>query len=164
MFGAANIMARKNTVLAPFERISWDQWRYFELDDELGMHRLQDQRWGDPRSVSSTGWTATGPAGEKLYEIHIAPGVVTIQPSDRNRENEPEEKCLQWLAELIHDYPDRPPKPRDSLAQEAISKFAGLTTNGFLRCFTRAQALTGNQNWSRPGRFPKSPQKSPQQT
>src|SRR5262249_48274316 len=30
--GAAHIMARKHTVLAPFERVTWNQWQFFELD------------------------------------------------------------------------------------------------------------------------------------
>jgi hypothetical protein len=154
--GAAHIMARTHSILAPFERITWNQWQYFRLDEELPPPK--DPKWGEPRSSSKVlPWTATGPGGEKLYEIHIAPG-----SSDPNRENNPEEKCLQWLTELILDRPDRPPKPRDLLAREGVSKFPGLTLNGFLRSFARAQALTGNQKWSRPGRFPKSPQKSPQ--
>ena len=32
--GAAHIMARKNSVLAPFERVTWDQWQFFRLDTQ----------------------------------------------------------------------------------------------------------------------------------
>jgi hypothetical protein len=160
--GAVQIMARKNSALAPFERINLNQWQYFKVDDEpMSPGRLRTPlrssqlRWGDPHGFPP-GWTATGPAGEKLYSIHIAPGVPTA--GDRNREPEPEEKCLHWLLELIEEYPDRPPARRDRLAEEAVEKFSGLTRNGFLRCFCRAQVLAQNQNWSHPGRPPnKSP-------
>jgi hypothetical protein len=30
--GSAEIMARKNSVFAPFERVTCDQWQYFKLD------------------------------------------------------------------------------------------------------------------------------------
>jgi hypothetical protein len=154
--GTAHIMARKHSVLAPFDRITWHQWQYFRLDEELPKPP-KDPKWGDPRPLldwrrSARPWTALGPGDEKLYDIHIAPGVDGSKSNDRNREDDPEEKCLQWLTELVHDYPDRPPKPRDLLAQEAVSKFPGLALNGFLRSFARVRALTQNQNWSRPGR------------
>ena len=159
-FGHAHIMARKHSILAPFERITWNQWQHFRLDEHEELPLPEDPKWGNPRPADrSKGlpWTATGPGGEKLYEIHIAP-----RSNDGNREKEPEEECLHWLVKLIRDNPDRPPKPRDLLAEEALVKFPGLTSNGFLRCFARAQAQTLNHNWSRPGRFPKSPQKSRQ--
>jgi hypothetical protein len=158
--GAAYIMARKGSVLAPFERITWNQWQYFQVSP---VPRKQ-KKWGDPAipdwSRHDVPETAFGPTDERLYEIHIAPGV---NRSDRSRENDPEERCLRWLGELIHDYPKRPPKPRDALAQEALSKFPALTKNGFFRCFVLVQEQAKNQSWSQPGRFPKSPQKSLQQ-
>jgi hypothetical protein len=77
--GAAYIMARKCSVLAPFERITWNQWQFFKIDQNLSQPRSQESKWGDPRGpqwkhVGDLPWTATGPAGERLYEIHIAPG------------------------------------------------------------------------------------------
>ena len=153
--GTAHIMARKHSILAPFERITWNQWQYFRLDEHEEL-LPKDIKWGDPRSRDWWSelmlWAATGPGGEKLYEIHIAPG-----SSDRNREKEPEEHCLQWLKQLSYDYPDRPPKRRDALGEEAISEFPGLTFNAFLRCWV--QVATQNPNWSRPGAPPKSPKK-----
>jgi hypothetical protein len=156
--GAAHIMARKGSVLAPFERITWNQWQYFRLEQLAP----PQEKWGDPKLRS---WerddlpsTACGPTDERLYEIHIAPGV---NKGDRSRKNDPEKKCLQWLVELIHDYPDRQPKRRDLLAQEAVSKFPRLTLNRFLRCWTLAQEQTQNHNWSQAGRL-KSRQNSRQ--
>src|SRR2546430_4869321 len=78
--GAAHIMARKNTVLAPFERIAWDQWQFFKLneDEERSVKIARNEIWCDPRPSS---WskdapvTATGPAGERLYGICIASDV-----------------------------------------------------------------------------------------
>jgi hypothetical protein len=160
--GAAHIMARKSSVLAPFERITWNQWQYFQVSPVPP----KKGKWGDPAKPD---WsrhdlisTAFGPTDERLYEIHIAPGVSRSKSDDRNRS--PEELCLEWLTELIRHYPDRPPKRRDLLGQEAISKFPGLSFHGFLRCFAQVRVQTQNQNWGRPGRFPKSPQKSLQQT
>jgi hypothetical protein len=161
-YGAAHIMARKNTVLAPFERITWDQWQYFTLDEETSEERepkrvtLRDSvrdfthdhgPW--PGVIS----TATGPAGEKLYAIPIAPGVFSAKPTE---DEGPEKKCLRWLLKLMLVYPDRSPKPRDSLMKEAISRFPGLSGKAFQYCFQRAQEETGNLSWSRPGAPPKS--------
>jgi hypothetical protein len=155
--GAAHIMARKHSVLAPFERITISQWQHFRLKPPT--RRPEKSEWGNPQSLYLPS-IALGPADESLYEIYIAPGVNRSKSDARNRS--PEENCLEWLAELIHRYPDRPPKPRDALAQEALSKFPGLKQNGFLRCFALVQVRTQNQSWSKPGR-PKSPQKSLQQ-
>src|SRR5262249_24319334 len=94
--------------------------------------------------------TATGPTGERLYAIYVAPRVQT-----------PEEKCLQWLLGLLHEFPGSAPKPLDALAKEAQSKFAGMPVRGFRRCLSYAQKQSGNRNWSRSGR-PKSHQKSSQ--
>src|SRR5215211_521738 len=33
--GASHVMARKNTVLAPFERVYFDQWQYFSVDGPI---------------------------------------------------------------------------------------------------------------------------------
>jgi hypothetical protein len=154
--GAAHIMARKHSVLAPFERITFKQWQYFRLERK---RQPQKDEWGNPRLFYLPD-AAFGPTDERLYEIHIAPGVNRPKSDARNRS--PEESCLEWLAELIDRYPDRPPKPRDTLAQEALPKFPGLTQNGFYRCFTLVQVHAQNHSWSKPGR-PKSAQKLLQQ-
>jgi hypothetical protein len=91
--GTLHIMARKNTVLAPFERIAFDQWQYFRLDEEPAeKERIVEY----PLTSFGTEWrsTATGPAGEKLYSIHVAPGV------GDSRELGSEEKCVRWLVGL----------------------------------------------------------------
>jgi hypothetical protein len=166
--GAAHIMARKNAVLAPFERVTWDQWTYFQLDEQKREERARknDGRFLPPDWFLPYRFrredqfsTATGPAGEKLYAIHIAPGVARIAESSDG--NDAEDECLQALLELMREFPDRPPKPLPELAKQACSAFPELSERGFYRCLLLAQNRSGNRNWSKPGAFPKSPQKSP---
>ena len=153
--GAAHIMARKNSVLAPFERVAWDQWQFFRLD-ECDDHPPVPMVWHDPRDwAARLPSTATGPTGERLYSIYVAPGL------ERNESLTAEQKCQQWLLGLMRDYSDRAPEPLGRLAEEAISRFPGLSKRGFGRCYLTARAETGNGNWSRPGAPSKSPQKSP---
>lgn len=150
--GAAYIMSRKNSILAPFERVTWDQWQYFRLKRIEAPH---PRVWHDPREDFLL-WTAIGPAGEKLYDIHIAPG--RERPSSLTLE----EKCRQWLTRMMQEYPDRPPLPLRDLYKEAVSRFPGLSQRAFFRCVSEAQAFTENRQWSEAGRPPKSPQKSSQ--
>jgi hypothetical protein len=171
--GSAQIMARKNTVLAPFELVTWDQWQFFTLDNSedppsydprhFSLPTKGSKIWYDPRPLwyertKRLSCTATGPAGERLYAIYIAPGVIGAESGDR--EDDPEEKCLYWMEQLLREFPGRAPKPLRSLAEEAISRFPGLSKRGFERCYIIACQQTGNRNWSNGGR-PKSPQKSP---
>jgi hypothetical protein len=154
--GAAHIVARKNTILAPFERVTWDQWRYFRLDNDEPPRRgfaWHDPEWSFVDSLDR--WprsTATGPAGEKLYAIHVAPGVVAESGG------RPADKCLQWLLQLLRKYPERQPKPISKLADEAMAMFPGLSKRAFDRCVTVAKALTGRPEWSKRGPPPKSSQ------
>jgi hypothetical protein len=162
--GAAHIMARKKSVLAPFERVTWDQWQFFRLDevDDRPPAEMYDPlngsgRWHDPRGWSGHApSTATGPSGERLYSIYVAPGL------ERKKGLTAEQKCRQWLLGLMRDYPHRPPEPRGRLAEQATLKFPGLSKRGFERCYFSARVQTGNANWSRPGAPSKSPQESPQ--
>jgi hypothetical protein len=50
-FGAVHIMARKNSVLAPFDRVTWDQWQFFTLDHDRPLPRRVAKVWGDPREL-----------------------------------------------------------------------------------------------------------------
>jgi hypothetical protein len=157
--GAAHIMARKNSVLAPFERVTWDQWQFFRLDVQPP-RTLEVPAWCDPREPfwsrhAGISITAIGPTGERLYAIYIAPGVDNAESS--NSEETSVEKCLQWLLKLLHEYPDRAPEPLRGLADRAISRFPGLSKRAFERCYFSAQAQTGNRNWSRARRPRKSP-------
>jgi hypothetical protein len=154
--GAAYIMARKNTVLAPFERITWDQWQYFTVEKPKRTHEEWD--------ISHDYWseallTATGPAGERLFALHIAPG--SPSAADSSAETAAEKKCQHWLEKLLHEFPNRQPKSLKDLAKDAALKFPALSKRGFSRCLWRAQEQTGNRKWSRAGALPKSLQKSP---
>jgi hypothetical protein len=158
--GAIRILARKNSVLAPFGRVTWDQWQFFRLDEDALSKPREREIWHDPVEPywsSNRVSTATGPAGERLYSIYVA-----ANPDQLIRPVDPEEKCLQWLLELHRDYPDRSPRPLPELAEKAVSMFEGFSKNAFYRCLFKVQVQTGNRRWSNAGRPQKSPQKSPQ--
>jgi len=146
------IMARRNSVFAPFERITGDQWQFFSSDSEDDNHPAMN--WFDPQEPRLTApmATATCPTGERLYAIYVAPRA-------KSEVNTPEEKCLQWLLGLLHKFQDCSPKPLGALEAEAKSKFPGLSGRGFRRCLPDAQKQSGNSTWSLSGR-PKSRQKS----
>src|SRR5215208_665690 len=138
--GAAYLMARKSSVLAPYERIAWDQWQFFTLDDDVP--QSTSKVWHDPREPF---WSrilpssATAGGGERLYSIYVAPG----RKLDAKSVITAEDKCLQWLLELLRDSPERPPSPLESLAGEATKMFLGLSKSGFRRCVFKLQAETG---------------------
>jgi hypothetical protein len=149
--GEIQIVARKNSVLAPFEAVSWDQWQFFEL---------RERPVPEPNDLRDNPWhqlsNAVGPNGESLYSIHVVAGK---QAKARAKMPEQEQKCLTWLVKLLRDFPDRRPRPRWQLEEEAISNFEGLSKNAFGRCYNLAQHFTNNRNWSRAGRPPKIPSK-----
>jgi hypothetical protein len=148
---AARLMARKNSALAPFEHVLWDQWQYFRVDEEP---QPQFKPWYGVPFVNHPS-SATGPAGEKLYAIHVAPGrrdASTAGAGDGNLE----QKCLQWVVKLLREYPDRPPEPLRRLRDQASSLFPGLSKKAFDFSYFRAREITGNRSWSKAGRPPKS--------
>jgi hypothetical protein len=162
--GTANIMARRS-VLAPFERIKPDQWRFFSLVDAWNEERpdfanksqFERPAWHDPREDSRNApIIARGPQGEWLYSIYVAPG----QPVKDSFLSEVE-KCLRKLQQLMRDYPERCPMPVDALLKELTSEFSTLSKKQAEMCVLRARMDTGNHNWLRPGRPAKSAQKYP---
>jgi hypothetical protein len=134
--GTAHVMARKNSPFAPFARIFPTQWQYFKLDELLGDSQDLAQMvfpWAGP--CSKQGSTATGPAGERLFAIHVAPG----ESRHPNDQDSPEQKCQQWVLTLMQQYPGRcSPQPLPQLCHEAQSRFSGLSKRAFLRCVTKA--------------------------
>jgi hypothetical protein len=90
--GSAVIMARKGSVLAQFEQITWDQWQFFNLDDPI---ESQMTAWYDPRD-HKVPLTATGPSGERLYGIYVAPGHIGAE-SEADR---PEAMAIAIAARL----------------------------------------------------------------
>jgi hypothetical protein len=164
--GAAHIMARKRSILAPFERLSWNQWQYFQLDEDPSQPQLRVPGWGDPRvtqrwllHIGDLPWSATGPAGEKLYEIHIAPGMRSAQGQVSR-----EEEVIQWLVDLLRKHPDEPPQPLPAIRQFVMRHFSELSIKGFDYCYLTACQKAGNHNWSLPGRkkFSGTPLQPPQ--
>ncbi len=149
--GTAHIVARKQSVLAPFERITWNQWRYFQPDPTLPGPR--DQEWGDARGLQDLHrgdqpWTATGPAGEKLYDVYIAPGACNVLHDGLA----PEQRVIEWLVNLLREYPDEPPQSLPELSSLVRSHFPGLSIKGFDHCYLTACERTHNFSWSKPGR------------
>src|SRR5205085_6962094 len=125
--GAAHVIGRKNTVLAPFERIAWDQWQLFVVDRCAPKDK---PKWRDPYWVAehkARPMSATGPCGEKLYSIHIAPGVASVaEPSDGHSGGAgDQQKLVHWL-QLMRQFPDRRPMSREQLYQEALRMFPGM--------------------------------------
>jgi hypothetical protein len=151
--GAIYLMARKNTVFAPFERITWDQWQYFSLDkDETRTAKLEDAfhdarpLWWHPARFNS----ATGPAGERLFAIHIAPGVVT-KSRDRQDKAKAEEQCLRLLRQRAQIYPKE--KGRELVFEAAQKEIPHLTWRGFMRCVGWIKVQLGEDSeWLSVGR------------
>jgi hypothetical protein len=156
---AISIVARKNSASAPFERITWNEFRQCELHIVDNGIRPSDN--------DTTPMTAIGPGGLKLFSIHVALGADRGLPpgvggaAESNERDDAEAKCLQLLQGLLQQYPNRPPNPIPTLRRELQKNIPGLTERGFRRCLSDAQKLTGNWEWSRPGAPRKSRQKSP---
>lgn len=139
--GAIHMMARKGCVFSPFERVTWDQWQVFKLDEESPKNSVWHER------LPGTPASATAPDGAHLYSIYLAAGVSAEQSALT-----PEEKCTQWVLGFLREFIDRPPDPLHILSARAVAKFEGLSERGFVRSYRHAQVLSGNYNWSTPGR------------
>jgi hypothetical protein len=152
-----SIVARKNSASAPFERITWNEFRQCEL------HCVDNNIY--PSDNDMTPMTATGPGGLKLFSIHVALGLDRPLPPGLERTEElaasPREKCQRWLQRLMTEYPDRSPECLPKLAEEAQQMFPKLSERAFYDCLSSVQQQTGNRNWSKGGRRPKPPHKSP---
>lgn len=147
--GRIHIMARP-TVLAPFQRILWDQWQFFKIHEPTrrDSNQWQEPWWSDQRPLS-----IESPSGERLYSIYAAPGVTT---SAKSAPQTPEEMTLRWLIELMQAYPDRAPNGKDRVADQA-NKLFGVSRRTFEHIYKQAQQLTGNNRWSEARRPPKTP-------
>ena len=161
MSGAAHIMARKNTVLAPFERVTWDQWQGFKLDPNQTQPATWNCPWYDPRRTFLDELvplsSATGPVGEKLFSIHIAPSMNRNLSDLKLRQLTTTQECLHWLIDYMRRFPDRQPKPLKHLFKEAKSRFPDLTERGFrVRIMSEAERRTRIMTWREPGRLQSS--------
>jgi hypothetical protein len=156
--GAFHIMARKNSVLAPFERVTNDQWQFFRLDEpsDTPLNKWHDHR--DPAGLRDTpsACAATGPAGERLFAIYVAPGI-----SQNVGLASDADKCQMWVRELLRNYPERAPKAKDTLLNEAATLFPGLTKKAIEHIVLKSAVDARPRRWFRAGRPPsKSPRKS----
>jgi hypothetical protein len=158
--GSASIFARQNSVLTPFGRVTWDQWHFFRIDEHDPAFL---KKWCYPwqqGKFDEQPCSATGPAGERLFAIYVAPGP---RPSPVATSS-PDEKCRQSLMKLLRDFPDRPPKPLNCVFKDLISEIAGLSEKRCRHIYLVVATETGNLNWSRPGRpSAESQHKSPRQ-
>jgi len=150
--GKVHMMARKNSVFSAFERITWDQWQLFTLDEKIDPVENWLDHCHNKQRRERLPATATGPCGERLFSIYIAPGDDPTRDDALNCE----EECLQWLLGMMRAFPDRRPKVLRELADEAVQLFPGLSKRAFDRSFTRAKTETGNLSWSKAGRPPKT--------
>jgi hypothetical protein len=144
---AIRLMARKNSVLAPFEHVRVDQWHFFRLDE---FPEQPPENWFDPRDADfgndSSHCTATGPAGERLFGIYVAPGPVSAGGESL------QQKCRLWVRTLLRDYPDRAPKPKEELFKDAAKEFPGLPKKIIRDIVLRTMTEAGQQAWIRSGR------------
>jgi hypothetical protein len=156
--GRLRIMARRNSVLAPFEPVTLDQWAFFKLDEPS---EKPPANWFDPREVTLfkrqfSDCAATGPAGERIFAICVAPGFGSADSQPL------EQKCQLWIRGLVRDSPDRAPKSKALLFDEAADMFPGLAKKTIEHIMLTILAQTGHLDWLRAGRPPgKSPGKSP---
>jgi hypothetical protein len=150
--GAAHLMARKNSVLQPFEQIVWDQWVFFKLDDPhqnlpdygntplkwYGAHKWEYSVW---RKIAAS---ATGPAGERLYSIHVAPRPVAKKT--------PLEKCRDRIANYMRDNPDRCGMPVSVFKAELGAEFPDLPIKSIEFAIYAVASEMGKPKWLRAGR------------
>ncbi len=147
--GTAHVMARKNGVLAPFERIMPDQLEYFSA---VAGSRPSGAAAGRGPALLSVRLeqtdSAAAPGGEKLYSIHIAPATASPERKPAVR------KCDEWLEKLAKDYPRQRPDTRANLFEIACKKFGKIPVQTFKDLYLKHR----NASWKTPGR-PKNPQK-----
>jgi hypothetical protein len=152
-------MARKNGVLQPFEHIAWDQWLFFKLDDpqqNLPDYGNAPLKWYSAHHWESSVWrkptaSATGPAGERLYSIHVTPRPVA--------EKTPLEKCRDRIANYIREYDDGCPMPIEKFKALLGTIFPDLPMKSIEYCIYAMIVETGKTDWLRSGRPKKvSPQ------
>jgi hypothetical protein len=144
--GIAKIMARVGTPLAPFTQIKWDQWQHFDYEIS---QVITDETRKPMHERYRHEATAIGPGEQRLFSIHVAPAADHLCKTI-------EEKCQQWLMELMQEYPNSAPYTLKNLANKAVSAFPGLSKRKFQQIYFETCNLTGNRNWSRPGpkKFP----------
>lgn len=147
--GAAHVMARKNDIMAPFERVMPDQLGYFTFEGG-NANRAAPDAWRGILDGSDHIVSAAGPDNVRLYSIHIAPGVAL---SDGKT---PLEKCRDWIRQLAVENPDARPFPKREMLVLAREKCGGDETTISVRSFDRMLQRHQPETWRRPGR-PRNP-------
>jgi hypothetical protein len=154
--GRAVIMARKHSPLAPFEPILPDQWSCFVMDEPVrDGFRRGGVWWSRLSSPSERICTASGPGGEKLYSVCVAPGETAESATGTD-----EDRCGQHVLRLMKEHPDRAPKSRDDLFGDALLKWPDLSRRAFDRACDLAEGLSGVSSWFKNGRPPGSSTKN----
>jgi hypothetical protein len=155
--GRIQIMARKNSIFAPFEPVALDQWKFFKLDNHPAKPK---ENWLGPHKVNSLNLSecaATGPAGERLFAIYVARGA-----GGSVGELAVDQKCRLWVQQLVRDNPERAPEARAVLIAEGANRFPGLSKKAIENIFLDTFRLNQIRNWFPVGRPPtKSKRKTP---
>jgi hypothetical protein len=159
--GAALIMARHGSVLAPFERVWPDQWAYFKVTTHSA-NRCLDDPWYDPKlerydpcDYVAPACTAVGSNDERLYSIHVAPGKLRAR---RRADGNAEKSCIDFLIAAMKRSPEHPPGGTVAKTRaRCLEMFAGLSGRGFEDAYSYAKKryaeVTGHEcRWSAPGR------------
>lgn len=113
--GAAHVMARVGSPLAPFDRISPDTWRYFKMrpitedTDDIPFHDYEFE-------IETI---ADGPAGEVLYSVMFAPGSLPKRNPGRPQISH---SHVKPIAEFLRVY-TRQPRPEE-LRKKNLMKIA----------------------------------------
>jgi hypothetical protein len=155
--GAARLMARKRSPLEPFSFVPIDQWHHFTPDRPIADDESL-KPWFSPIFYKKAAdevidrCTATGPAGEKLFSVHVAPGELIRSDAAADLEK----KCTQWLANQLRQFQESYPGGIRAAMTKAQELFPGLAERAFQRSYSKACEQTGNKNWSKPGRPPNS--------
>jgi hypothetical protein len=131
--------ARFGSPHADFVDIPYDTWRHYTVRDwERGVATSQD--------------------GVPLYSVHFKPADLNEQltpPPAFSAQFPPgtaaqEAASLRWLSGRIGAAPTQP-VPKQTVWEEAHSKFPGLARKAFDRAWTKAVEQAGALDWKRPG-------------
>jgi hypothetical protein len=178
--GAATIMARPGSPLAPFRRIEPDQWRYFRPKNSpmpMPVFRL-----GSAYTKWVVSWLERlGKPGERIIRVITYRPAVTRWASPRPRiltasakgpggemlfsihvapgsdhkadsPETPEEQCIRWLANMRGIFPDRAPDTLDNLRAQAMSEIDGLTNGAWDRAIIVFKAAHNGEGYFPRGR------------
>ena len=106
--GAAQVWAKRDVFANP-EPVPGDVWELFHLDASAPAN---GRMWSDPRVKvlhSKTEFdSATGPAGERLFSIHIAPGQPQVSVKQEDGCDTEANRIFRWMFDYVANQPTLP--------------------------------------------------------